>query len=85
MFEVNQVWANGTGKTIVISGDVGGAHVFVTMLTGRKTGARGWVSKSLVLESFHQIGTLIGNKYTPLERPTAKGLPEQRGCRKEDC
>lgn len=68
MFEVNQVSANGAGKTILISGLGSGAHVFITMLTGRKTGARGWVSKSLVLESFHQIGTLIGNNFKPKDR-----------------
>lgn len=40
------------------------------------------VGKKTLIRSAREY-QLLGNNYQ--ERPTTKALPEQRGCRKEDC
>lgn len=48
------------------------------VLSGRSAGETLWPFPLVDPES-----EVVGNNYQ--ERPTTKTLPEQRGCRKEDC
>lgn len=99
MFKKGQVWRGIRNKShVIIVERVNDAlsMVDVKFIDGPRTGQKGWVHATTVKknECAH-----IGNNYQ--ERPTKQaqpgtafkrwlgemtsGIPEQRGCRKEDC
>lgn len=82
MFKVGQLWrANASGNTYLVLSVPLSCRATVARMTGPSKGQKGWIGISAAKRRY----TLIGNNYKPLERPTTQALPEQRGCRKEDC
>lgn len=96
MFKKGQVWRNNTYGTLYKVLRVNaGVYAVVEAITGRDIGFCGHLGPATARKAF----TLIGNNYK--ERPTKQaqpgaafkrwlgemtsGIPEQRGCRKEDC
>lgn len=82
MFKKGQVWQGTRNKGHIIL--VKRVHetmplVDVEFIDGPRKGHKGWIYTDTVEAEC----TLIGNNYQ--ERATRKALPEQRGCRKEDC
>lgn len=96
MFKVGQVWRNNAYGTLYVVCDVRfSSMAIVQAITGRDAGWRGNLGPATARKAF----TLIGNNYQerapePVRPGTAfkrwlgemtSGIPEQRGCRKEDC
>lgn len=80
MFKKGQVWrANASGNTYLVLSVPNIHRATVVRMTGPAEGQKGWIGVNAAQRRY----TLIGNNYQ--ERPTRKALPEQRGCRKEDC
>lgn len=96
MFKVGQVWrANASGNTYLVLSVPNGHRATVARMTGPSKGQKGWIGVSAAKRRY----TLIGNNYQERQTEQAKqgaafkrwlgewtsGIPEQRGCRKEDC
>lgn len=96
MFKVGQVWrANASGNTYLVLSVPNSHRATVARMTGPAKGQKGWIGVSAAQRRY----TLIGNNYQELLPKQAQpgtafkrwlsdmtgDLPEQRGCRKEDC
>lgn len=76
MFKVGQVWrSDASGNTFLVLSVPNSRRATVARMTGLAKGQKGWIGVNAARHRY----TLIGNNYKP------KALPEQRGCRKEDC
>lgn len=90
MFKKGQVWRTPKGSLIrIVTFQENYDLVYVKAIKGPVRGRHGWCKASTKAK----VCQLIGNNYR--EKPGAafkrrldeqtRGLPEQRGCRKEDC
>lgn len=80
MFKVGQVWrADASGNIYLVLSVPNSFRADVARMTGPAKGQKGWIGINAARSRY----TLIGNNYQ--ERRSRKALPEQRGCRKEDC
>lgn len=80
MFKVGQVWrSKASGNIYLVTRVRSKYRCDVKGVAGSNVGLIGYLGDHTARTKYE----LIGNNYQ--ERPTLKALPEQRGCRKEDC
>lgn len=80
MFKKGQLWRAKASGNIYLVTRVPDKHCCVIIgVAGPNVNRVGWIGVSAARRRY----TLIGNNYQ--ERATPEALPEQRGCRKEDC
>lgn len=80
MFKKGQVWRNNfSGNLYLVVRVPKKDFCEVLCIAGNYRGNGGNLGSAIAETGYK----LIGNNYQ--ERPTRKALPEQRGCRKEDC